>query len=191
MKYIKCLESYLSDNIKIIVGLNKQQLNEAIELCAESTETEIYSKEFIITGITQNPMKKINPALSYAAYDLNTNEILGALLCGENSIQNIYTTYKMFEPHGVIVKVLNDFNQYKNLKGLETIIFGVKKEFRKTRVAHKILSEIIKINFDYLIIEQSTMYSNNINYFNKAKKILNVKMPGQDEGNIFIYDIKK
>ena len=96
MKYIKTLESYLSENIKIIVGLNNRQLNEAVELCAESTETEIYSKEFIINGITQNPMKKINPSLSYSAYDINTNEILGALLCGENSIQNIYSTYKMF-----------------------------------------------------------------------------------------------
>ena len=97
----------------------------------------------------------------------------------------------MFESHGVIVEIINNFSEYKNLKGLETIIFGVKKEFRKTRVAHKILTELIKINYDYLIIEQSTMYSNNINYFNKAKKILNLKLPGQDDGNIFIYDIKK
>lgn len=184
MKYILTLEAFNRENISIVKVLNPQQFKEAVHLCVSATANETYPYQMIHYALTQDPNKKCNPKLSTAAFDKNTNEMIGAILGTENSIQKTCSLYMKYYPG---CKLVTDIDEYKNLRGLEAVILGVKEEYRKSMVAYKMICEFIKTDYDYIIIEQSPMYRNNINYLNKAKKVLDLG----GAGSIYIYDVKK
>ena len=168
-------ESVSRENIEIKMGLSDDEFTEACKLCSEelSAELEDVSAEDIFEDLHGNA----EPKHSVIAIDRTTKELLGALCCKVQNIDQSLAEY----PDGE-VEYIGNIDDYNGKSGIEGCALSVKEEHRNGFVVFNILNTLKGLEYDYVIIQQFESLKSNINYLNKGcKKFCKLKTPEFEE----------
>jgi len=168
-------------NIQVITGLTDEQYLEACQLCAGILSEELgIPTEDIFNDIYNSSDKN----LSSIAIDSTNNNLLGAMICKESSLNDIINSYE--EP---TVTPLSDVKVDENEKAIEGTALSVKEEYRNTFVVFKLLTKIVELGYKYVYIQQFESLQSNINYLRKGcKELIRIESPEFEEGvKVYVY----
>jgi len=169
------------DDIKIKTGLTDEEFKKGCELCATilSEELEIPSED-IFNDIYEKSSKEI----SSIAIDINTNDIIGSVICKETTLKDIINSYENPE-----VDYLSDDRVSEDEVSIEGAALSVKEEYRNSFVVFKLLNNILTLGYKYIYIQQFESLQSNINYIRKGcKELINIKTTEYDEPiKVYVY----